>query len=187
MTVPTAPRSSRLARLGLATASRSSRLARLGLATVALAVLTALGGGIAIAADRLIEMRDFAFSPQTVEIRVGDRVTWTNRDGVEHNATNGSFDTGLLAQGESASIRFTAPGTYAFFCQPHPSMTGTVIVRSTGAPPTDTLAAVQSPGGDRDVRLGILLGVLAIATLASLRVLARRTAQATPDEQADGA
>jgi plastocyanin len=150
MTISTAPRR-RLPRL--------SRLTRLSVGVAALTLLTALGSGIAIAADRSIEMRDFAFSPQTVEIRVGDRVTWTNRDGVEHNATNGSFDTGLLAEGESASIRFTAAGTYEFFCTPHPSMTGTVIVRSTAAP---------------DVRLGALLGLIGLGLLATTSLRARR-------------
>jgi plastocyanin len=165
MTISTAPRR-RLPRL--------SRLARLGFAVAALTVLTALGSGVAIAADRSIEMRDFAFSPRTVEIRVGDRVTWTNRDGVEHNATNGSFDTGLLAEGESASIRFTAPGTYEFFCTPHPSMTGTVIVRSTAAPPTDTLGAAAAAPDGPDVRLGALLGLIGLGLLATASLRARR-------------
>lgn len=165
----------------LPTAPRSRRLVRIGLATLALAALSVMGSASAIAADRTIEMRDFAFSPQTVEIRVGDRVTWTNRDSVEHNATDGSFDTGLLAEGESASIRFTAPGTYAFFCEPHPSMTGTVIVRSTAAPPTDTLAA-PTVADEPDLRLGALLGLVALGLLAGVRVQARRAA--LPDDRA---
>jgi plastocyanin len=165
MTISTAPRR----RL-----PRRSRLTRLSVGVAALTLLTALGSGIAIAADGSIEMRDFAFSPQTVEIRVGDRVTWTNRDGVEHNATNGSFDTGLLAEGESASIRFIAAGTYEFFCTPHPSMTGTVIVRSTAAPPTDTVAPATGALGGPDVRLGALLGLIGLGLLATTSLRARR-------------
>jgi plastocyanin len=138
------------------------------------ATLSVFGSSVAMAADRSIEMRDFAFSPQTVEIRVGDRVTWTNRDGVEHNATNGSFDTGLLAQGESASIRFLAAGTYAFFCAPHPSMTGTVIVRSVAAPATDTGAGLAASSEGGDALLGVVLGALALGTLVGLRLVARR-------------
>lgn len=163
MTIPTALRQTGVA-----------RLVRPGLSAAALVILTALGSGVAIAADRTIEMRDFAFSPQTVEIRVGERVTWTNRDGAEHNATNGSFDTGLLAQGESASIRFTAPGSYAFFCAPHPSMTGTVVVRSTAAPPTDTIAAGGSASNTPDARLAVLAGALGLGGLVTLRLLGRR-------------
>jgi hypothetical protein len=109
-----------------------------------------------------------------VEIRVGDRVTWVNDDEIEHNATNGSFDTGLLAQGESASVRFTAPGTYAFFCTPHPSMTGTVIVRSTAAPATDTLASPGQAPDERDPRLGLLVGALGLGVLVAIRLGTRR-------------
>ena len=67
------------------------------------AAIVALALGLAVptvlAATRGVDIRDFAFSPRTVEIRVGDTVTWTNRDTVAHTATaqNGSFDTGLLA------------------------------------------------------------------------------------------
>src|SRR5215203_3761021 len=140
--------------------------AGLALAAATLLALTMLASGVAFAADRSIEMRDFAFSPGSVEIRVGDTVTWTNRDSVEHNATDGSFDTGLLRQGESASIRFDAPGTYAFLCEPHPSMTGTVVVRSTAAPPTDTATVVPAGGQSTDMRLTILVGALGVGTLA---------------------
>lgn len=142
---------------------------------LAVALLTVLGSHIAVAADRTIEMRDIAFAPGRVEIRVGDRVTWTNRDGVEHNATNGSFDTGLLASGESASIRFTAPGTYAFHCTPHPSMTGTVVVRSVAAPATDTADPAASGMGPPDGPWLLLGGVFLVAIrVASMRMPDRR-------------
>jgi plastocyanin len=150
-------------------ASSPRRAARLALAATSL-----LASGVAFAADRSIEMRDFAFSPGSVEIRVGDTVTWTNRDSVEHNATDGSFDTGLLGQGESASIRFEAPGTYAFLCEPHPSMTGTVVVRSTAAPPTDTVSDGRDRGQTADLRLTILVAALGIGTLVATRQLQRR-------------
>jgi plastocyanin len=150
------------------------RAVRLAIAGAGLSTLTVLAAGVVSAADRSIEMRDFAFSPGSVEIRVGDSVTWTNRDSVEHNATDGSFDTGLLGQGESASIRFDAPGTYAFLCEPHPSMTGTVVVRSTAAPPTDTVPDAPGGGQPIDLRLTILVAGLGLGTLAATRQLQRR-------------
>src|SRR5687768_16047374 len=118
----------------------SLRRGLLGSAVVALALGVAVP--TAIAATRGVDIRDFAFSPPTIEIRVGDTVRWTNRDTVAHTATaqNGSFDTGLLAEGESGSIRFTAAGTYRYVCTPHPNMTGTVVVRAaaTVVPPNTT-------------------------------------------------
>jgi plastocyanin len=126
----------------------------MGLAAAAILVLAfGLAVPIVLAATRGVDIRDFAFSPRTVEIRVGDTVRWRNRDSVEHSATarNGSFDTGLLSEGESASVRFTTAGTYRYVCTPHPDMTGTVVVRAAGTvvPPntaTETVADSSKAG-----------------------------------------
>jgi len=73
---------------------------------------------------------DFTFSPDPVAVTVGTAVTWTNGDPAPHTVTldDGSCDTGRFGQGESATIRFNAPGTYTYFCAVHPSMRGTVEV-----------------------------------------------------------
>lgn len=86
------------------------------------------------AASQTVSIRDFAFDPRTTTIEVGDEVTWVNRDPTEHTATarNGSFDTGLLGQGRRASHRFTTPGTFSYYCRPHPNMKATVVVRRSG-------------------------------------------------------
>ena len=121
-----------------------------------LLALVALAFGLAVptvlAATRGVAIQDFAFSPRTVEIRVGDTVRWTNRDSVAHSATaqNGSFDTGLLADGESGSVRFTAAGTYRYICTPHPDMTGTVVVRSAGTGIVPPNTATDRRGRSRD-------------------------------------
>src|SRR5215207_4825075 len=124
---------------------------RMSLAGAAIAAL-ALGLAVptVLAATRGVDIRDFAFSPRTVEIRVGDTVTWTNRDTVAHTATaeNGSFDTGLLAEGESGSIRFRSAGTYRFLCTPHPQMTGTVVVRPAGTVVPPNTATTESVASD---------------------------------------
>ncbi len=133
----------------------------------------ALSLGLAVptvlAASRGVAIRDFAFSPRTVEIRVGDTVTWTNRDSVAHTATarNGSFDTGTLADGESGSVRFTSAGRYRFLCTPHPQMTGTVVVRAarTGVVPPDTSTAVAVGSGTTDSRLLLLAAVAGLVTM----------------------
>lgn len=111
-----------------ASRSRPRTLVAAGLAVVA----SALAAGSAIAADQNVTIADFAFSPATVTIDVGDTVTWTNQDAVAHTATatDGSWDTGDIAQSASASIIFSAAGTYTYLCTPHPTMTGTVVVRA---------------------------------------------------------
>jgi plastocyanin len=89
-----------------------------------------------------VEMKNFAFVPETVEINVGDTVTWVNRDDAQHTATSdgpSAFSTGLLAKGDSASITFTMPSDmkgFAYYCIPHKSfMTGHVRVLLPGSVP----------------------------------------------------
>ena len=150
----------------------SFRLGLLG--AVPVAAVLALAAPTVLAADRSVRIEDFAFSPRTITINVGDRVRWTNRDPVEHTATarNGSFDTGLLADGESYTIRFDAAGSYRYICTPHPTMTGTVIVRAgSGVRPPDTSIASTEPGEAADG--GIDPGLLLAGGLGAL-VIERR-------------
>ena len=77
-----------------------------------------------------VEIVDFAFAPDVIEVSAGTTVTWTNMDSAPHTATaeDGSFDSGELGQGESFSFTFEEPGEYPYICTFHPNMTGTVIV-----------------------------------------------------------
>jgi plastocyanin len=152
---------------------------RIGLAAVALLVLVSgLAVPAVLAATRGVDIRDFAFSPRTIEIRVGDTVTWTNRDGVAHTATaqNGSFDTGLLEEGESGSVRFRSAGTYRYVCTPHPDMTGTVVVRSAGtvAPPNTATASVAAAGRTAEAHVGFVAILGGAGFLLADRLLRRR-------------
>jgi plastocyanin len=82
-------------------------------------------------AANMVEIKDFAFGPTTLTVKVGDTVTWINNDVTGHSATadDGSFDTGVMSQGESGSYTFTEAGTYGYHCTPHPNMKGTIIVQ----------------------------------------------------------
>lgn len=79
-------------------------------------------GGITIA--------NFSFSPSSLEVAVGDSVEATNDDSVAHTwtADEGAWDSGNLATGDSFTHEFTEAGTFAYHCEIHPSMTGTVTV-----------------------------------------------------------
>ena len=63
--------------------------------------------------------------------RIGRRGTWTNDDAVPHTATasDGSFDSGNLNPGQSFSLTFSTAGAYAYICQYHAGMTGTIVVQ----------------------------------------------------------
>ncbi len=71
------------------------------------------------------------YSVNVLEVAVGDTVTWTNGDdAMMHSVTadDGSFDSGLLATGDSWSYTFTEPGEFEYFCSPHPWMRAKVVV-----------------------------------------------------------
>jgi plastocyanin len=91
---------------------------------------TASGGGGGAATGGQIEIVEFAYDPDPVEVQVGDEVTWTNEDSAPHTATadDGSFDTDILDKGKSGTIAFEEAGTFPYFCEIHPTMHGTVEV-----------------------------------------------------------
>lgn len=79
-------------------------------------------------------MEGLKFIPAEIDISAGTTVTWTNNDVVAHTVTQRAkpedqlFASPLLAPGERFSFTFDTPGTYAYFCMPHPFMAGTVVV-----------------------------------------------------------
>jgi plastocyanin len=81
-----------------------------------------------------VEIADFAYEPDPVTIEEGGKVTWINRDAEAHTATadDDSFDTGNLDEGKLKSETFKKPGEYAYFCELHPSMRGTIEVVESG-------------------------------------------------------
>ncbi len=61
---------------------------------------------------------------------MGRPVIWTNNDSVTHtvSADDNSWSSGDLESGESFIMSFTQAGTYAYHCEAHPYMKGTIIV-----------------------------------------------------------
>jgi plastocyanin len=72
----------------------------------------------------------FAFTPSSLSVHTGTRVTFTNRDATTHTVTadGGLFNSGNLATGQSFSFTFMGRGSFTYHCQIHPSMTGTIGV-----------------------------------------------------------
>lgn len=92
------------------------------------------------------------FTPATVDIHVGDTVTWRNAGGL-HNvaADNGSFSNSVSTSAWTFSHTFNSAGTFGYHCQEHGGpgvgMFGTVRVTSAAGPlsaPTNLTAAAQS-------------------------------------------
>jgi len=77
-----------------------------------------------------VEIKNFAFSPDSVQIAAGTTVTWTNSDTTAHTVTadDGSFDSGNLDPGKTFSFTFDKAETFTYHCAIHPNMKATIVV-----------------------------------------------------------
>jgi plastocyanin len=91
--------------------------------TIVLALTLAAGFGPRVLAQNsaTVNVVDFEFQPKTLTVPVGTTVTWTNNGAKKHSATadDGSFDTDLFDPGQSKSVTFDKPGTFAYYCRLH--------------------------------------------------------------------
>ena len=79
-----------------------------------------------------IEIKDFAFDPQTLTVKSGEKITWINRDEEPHTVVSVEKQfkkSTALDTGQEFTITADAPGTYTYFCSVHPKMTGTIVVQ----------------------------------------------------------
>lgn len=89
------------------------------------ATTEAMGGGTEVSIEAL------AFSPGEITVSVGTTVTWTNDEaGIPHTVSSddGVWDSGSLEPGDTFSFTFDEAGAFAYHCNIHPSMQGTIVV-----------------------------------------------------------
>jgi plastocyanin len=82
------------------------------------------------ASGTAVTIDNFAFSPATLKVKVGQKVSWTNKQqGVAHTVTadGGTFDH-PMPSGATFSFAFTKAGSFAYHCTIHPSMHATIVV-----------------------------------------------------------
>ena len=78
-----------------------------------------------------IEIVNFAFTPKTLHVKHGSKVTWSNKDDTAHRiqSASGKFAASpVLDTNNKYSVTFASAGTFPYFCSIHPTMTGSVIV-----------------------------------------------------------
>ena len=88
-------------------------------------------GAAAGDAKNKIEIKDFAFNPQILTVKSGEKITWINHDEEPHTVTSvgKKFQkSSALDTDQEFTITAGAPGTYEYFCSVHPKMTGTIVV-----------------------------------------------------------
>lgn len=86
-------------------------------------------GGTGSAVE-VVVVENLEFGTARLEVAPGTTVRWVNRDPVVHTATSddGSWSSPAIEPDESWERTFEEPGTYEYHCEPHPFMTGTVVV-----------------------------------------------------------
>jgi plastocyanin len=116
---------------------RKNKKAILLISLIILNVCVAAFGGDAAnvasggTAKNTIEIKDFAFSPQTIHVKSGEKITWINHDDEPHTivSVGKKFQkSSALDTDQEFTITAAAPGTYEYFCSVHPKMTGTIVV-----------------------------------------------------------
>ncbi|MFP5350955.1 MAG: plastocyanin/azurin family copper-binding protein [Actinomycetota bacterium] len=95
-----------------------------------------------------VEVVDFAYAPEQLEIQTGDTVTWVNRDDIAHTVTSGRakkqgvpgvsenrdaapdgvFDSGTMELDDTFDFTFDQAGTFTYFCAIHAGMSARVVV-----------------------------------------------------------
>lgn len=77
-----------------------------------------------------VTIDNFTFTPQTITVKVGTKITWTNHDDIPHSvmSANAEFHSKALDTDDSFSFTPTKPGTYSYFCSLHPKMTAQLVV-----------------------------------------------------------
>jgi plastocyanin len=141
-------------------------------------LLVALGiAAPALAATVAVSIVEKTFDPSGIVVHEGDTVTWTVTKSINegHTVTSGQpndakpgtvFDSGitnidkLKDNGGTFSFKFDTAGTYAYFCQVHPSMTGTITVLAAGQSPGEAEAGI--PIERRMIGAGVLIVTLVV-------------------------
>ncbi len=103
------------------------------------------------AATHIVQVQDFQFVPASINVTVGDIVSFVWTGAVQHTSTSDAtsgdlfWNSGLHGNGFVYDVVVTAPGTHGYYCIPHGAPGGIGMAGSiTALPPcNDGLVAVQ--------------------------------------------
>jgi plastocyanin len=97
-------------------------------ASAAPAMSSSSGSGAAVQ----VTMKNLAFSPTSINAKVGQTVQWTNQDTPPHNVFYVSgpkfVSSATLNTGGQFKLKLTQPGTIHYICSIHPFMKATIVV-----------------------------------------------------------
>ena len=125
-----------------------------------------------------IKVTAWGYEPKTLTVNVGDKVAFFNSGKIAHTTTasNGAFDTGLIHHNETAVVTMKKPGTFHYFCQPHPWMKGTIIVKGSASGGGNETSSGGGGGSAPSLSIGAVVLVMGaiLAAVFGMAWLARR-------------
>jgi len=112
--------------------SRRSPRAALALLLLLPVLLVACGsssdGGGGDAEPGTVRVVDNKFDPKSIDVAVGDTVTWDFEGAALHNVTGPGFKSANLKKGKTFEHTFNSAGDVNYVCTLHPGMKGTIKV-----------------------------------------------------------
>ena len=77
-----------------------------------------------------VSIQNFAFVPDTVRIKAGATISWTNADSAPHTVTELSslFNSGSMATSQTYKYTFANAGTFSYHCLIHSMMKNGVVI-----------------------------------------------------------
>jgi plastocyanin len=99
--------------------------------TIGAAVSGLLLAGTALSKTHMIVIENMNFDPPAATVRVGDRITWINKDLFPHTVTadRKAFDSRSIGPNASWTFVMHKAGSYPYACSFHPTMKGAVMVQ----------------------------------------------------------
>jgi len=80
--------------------------------------------------EATVTIDNFAFTPETLTVKPGTKVTFINHDDIPHSvvAVEKAFRSKALDTDEKYEFTFEKAGDFAYFCGLHPHMKGKIVV-----------------------------------------------------------
>ncbi len=78
-----------------------------------------------------VQISGMAFTPSTITVKKGTKITWTNKDGYNHTVTaddGSTFNSGNLSDGGNFSFTPSVEGTINYHCSIHQGMKAKIVV-----------------------------------------------------------
>jgi len=82
--------------------------------------------------NKNVDITNFSFVPEEINIKKGDTVVWTEKDEVPHTVTASNKEdllaSDILSKNDTYSFTFDKVGTFNYRCKLHAAMSGVVNV-----------------------------------------------------------